>query len=75
MKNKIVEIISDKMEYESLSVDGSESKYEVNIVSDEFDGMSTIERHKRIYALLDRYIKTGEIHALTIKAKTLSETK
>ena len=26
-----------------------------------------------IYALLDSYIKTGEIHALTIKATTPSE--
>ena len=74
MKNKITEIISQKIKYESLSVEGAESKYEVNIVSNEFDGKSTIQRHKIIYALLDDYIKSGEIHALTIKAKTPSES-
>ena len=74
MQNKIKEIITDKMAYESLSVEGAESKYEVKVVSKEFDGMSTIQRHKLIYALLDNYIKTGEIHALTIKAKTPSES-
>tara|TARA_B100001057_G_scaffold345373_1_gene346456 strand:- start:1069 stop:1296 length:228 start_codon:yes stop_codon:yes gene_type:complete len=74
MQNKIKEIITEKMAYESLSVEGAESKYEVNIVSKEFDGMSTIQRHKLIYALLDNYIKTGEIHALSIKAKTPSES-
>ncbi len=74
MKNKITEIISQKIKYESLSVEGAESKYEVNIVSNEFDGKSTIQRHKIIYALLDNYIKSGEIHALTIKAKTPSES-
>ena len=74
MKNKIKEIIAGKMSYESLSVEGAESKYEVDIVSNEFNGMSTIQRHKLIYALLDNYIKTGEIHALTIKAKTPSES-
>ena len=74
MQNKIKEIITEKMTYKSLSVEGAESKYEVNIVSNEFDGMSTIQRHKLIYALLDNYIKTGEIHALTIKAKTPSES-
>jgi acid stress-induced BolA-like protein IbaG/YrbA len=47
----------------------------VQIVSDVFDGKSTIQRHKLIYALLDNYIKTGEIHALTIKAMTISESK
>ena len=74
MQNKIKEIITEKMVYESLSVEGAESKYEVNIVSNEFDGMSTIQRHKLIYALLDNHIKTGEIHALTIKAKIPSES-
>ena len=74
MKNKITEIINEKMKYESLSVEGAESKYEINIVSNEFDGKSTIQRHKLIYALLDNYIKTGEIHALSIKAKTPSES-
>tara|TARA_Y100000768_G_scaffold365199_1_gene326280 strand:+ start:9785 stop:10015 length:231 start_codon:yes stop_codon:yes gene_type:complete len=74
MKNKIIDIIAKNLKYESLSVDGEESKYEVNIVSDEFDGLSIIQRHKLIYALLDNFIKTGEIHALTIKAKTPSES-
>ena len=58
-----------------LDVEGSESKYTVNIISDEFVGKSTIQRHKMIYAILDQYIKTGEIHALTIKATTLDESK
>jgi len=74
MKDKIKEIIDEKIKYESLSVDGAESKYEVDIVSDEFTGKSIIQRHKLIYALLDDYIKTGEIHALSIKAKTPSES-
>ena len=56
-------------------MEGSESKYTVRIVSNVFNGKSTIQRHKMIYALLDGYIKTGEIHALTIKAMTLDESK
>ena len=74
MKNKITNIIKENIKYESLSVQGAESKFEVNIVSDEFTGMSIIQRHKIIYSLLNDFIKTGEIHALTIKAKTTSES-
>tara|TARA_B100001057_G_C22285226_1_gene732342 strand:- start:70 stop:297 length:228 start_codon:yes stop_codon:yes gene_type:complete len=74
MKDTIIKIITEKFNYESLSVEGAESKYEVNIVSHDFAGKSIIQRHKLIYALLDNYIKTGEIHALTIKAKTPSES-
>ena len=38
-------------------------------------GKSTIQRHKMVYALLNDYIKTGEIHALTIKAMSPDESK
>ena len=60
---------------DDLSVDGSESKYTVSIKSDEFIGKSTIQRHKMVYALLNDYIKTGEIHALTIKAMSPDESE
>jgi acid stress-induced BolA-like protein IbaG/YrbA len=75
MKDAITKVISDGIEYDDLIIEGSEAKYEVQIVSNVFDGKSTIQRHKLIYALLDNYIKTGEIHALTIKAMTISESK
>ena len=75
MKDIITKVISDEIKYDDLTVEGSEAKYEVQIVSNVFDGKSTIQRHKLIYALLDNYIKTGEIHALTIKAMTISESK
>ena len=72
MKDVITKVISDGIKYDDLNIEGSEAKYEVQIVSNVFDGKSTIQRHKLIYALLDNYIKTGEIHALTIKAMTIS---
>ena len=75
MKDEITDVISKGIEFDDLSVEGSESKYTVRIISNVFKGKSTIERHKMIYALLDGYIKTGEIHALTIKALTLDESK
>ncbi len=75
MKDMITNVLSKEIEYDKLIVEGSESKYEVKIVSDVFNGKSMIQRHKIIYALLDSYIKTGEIHALTIKAMTISESE
>ena len=75
MKDVITKALTEGIEYDKLTVEGSESKYEVKIISDVFDKKSTIQRHKIIYALLDSYIKTGEIHALTIKAMTLSESE
>ena len=39
-----------------------------------FKDKTIIDRHKIIYAALDSYIKSGEIHALTIKSLTIDES-
>lgn len=54
-------------------VTGDGSKFEAQVISDTFDGMSTIKRHKLVYAVLDEHIKTGAIHALSIRAYTPGE--
>ena len=75
MNDVIKKVISEGLDFDELLVEGSESKYTITITSDKFSGKSTIQRHKMIYALLNNYIETGEIHALTIKAMTLDESK
>jgi len=56
-------------------VTGDGSKFEAHVVSDNFDGLSTIKRHKLVYAALDEHIKSGAIHALSIKAYTPAEAE
>ena len=53
---------------------GTGDHFSVVVVSDVFDGMSLIDRHKLIYKSLEQYI-TREIHALQIKAYTKKEAK
>ena len=55
------------------TVSGDGSKFEAVVISDSFNELSTIKRHKQIYAVLDEYIKSGAIHALSIKAYTNAE--
>lgn len=54
-------------------VTGDGSKFEALVISDEFEGLPTLKRHKLVYAVLDEHIKTGAIHALSIKAHTPEE--
>jgi len=56
-----------------VEVTGDGSKFEARVVSDSFDGVSTIKRHKMVYAILNEHIKSGAIHALSIKAYTQAE--
>jgi acid stress-induced BolA-like protein IbaG/YrbA len=56
-----------------VEINGDGSKFEARVVSDSFDGLSTIKRHKLVYAVLNEHIKSGAIHALSIKAFTRNE--
>lgn len=46
--------------------------FDVTIVSQAFDGVNRVQRHRMVYAALGNLIET-DIHALRIKALTPSE--
>ena len=48
MKDIIENSINEGIKVDKLLVEGSESKYTVSVVSDEFISKSTIQRHKMI---------------------------
>ncbi len=56
-----------------ISVDGDGYKYETTVVSDAFAGLNTLKRHQAVYAAVNSAITSGELHALTITAKTPDE--
>lgn len=59
---------------EVFDLTGTENHYEVNIQSDLFQGMSRIQRHQKVMSVFGPELKTGEVHALSIKAKTKGES-
>ena len=70
---KIQALIAAKMPGATVEVSGGEGKFIANVVSDEFDGLMPIKRHKLVYACVNDEIASGELHALTIVAKTPAE--
>ena len=74
-KKEIKEIIDKALEGSSADVDGSEGKFSANIVFDGFNGLNTIKRHKMVYNCLDSFIKSGELHAISLKTFTHGENK
>jgi acid stress-induced BolA-like protein IbaG/YrbA len=55
----------------TVTSDGN--KYTAVVVADAFEGMTMVAEQKMVYAVLDEHIKSGAIHALTIKAYTPKE--
>lgn len=49
---------------------GGTDHYSVVIISNSFDGLSSLKRHRMIMDLFKAEMETGEVHALTIKAFT-----
>ena len=47
--------------------------YKVEIISDKFEGMNAIQKHRLIYQCLEDMIPI-EIHALSIDAKPIAES-
>ena len=55
-----------------LEVEGDGQHFYATIVSAEFEGLSRIRRHQRVYAALGDRMK-AEIHALSMKTLTPAE--
>jgi len=70
---KIQQLIQQGMPSANVDVSGSEGKFVAQVVSDDFNQLSLIKRHKLVYACVHDEIASGELHALTIIAKTSAE--
>lgn len=57
-------------EIEVFDMTGGQDHYQVSIKSSFFKGMSRIQQHKTVMAVFDKELKTGEIHAFTLKVET-----
>jgi BolA protein len=56
-----------------IDVAGEDCSFEVYVVSEAFAGQGTLQRQKPILALFSEEIRSGALHALTIRAKTPAE--
>ena len=70
---QIQQLIATQMPDAQVDVSGGEGKFVANVTSDVFEGLMPIKRHKLVYACVNDQIASGELHALTIVAKTPTE--
>ncbi len=48
---------------------GAGSNFQVYIKSESFKDLSRVKRHQEVMSVFDAELKSGEVHALTIKAE------
>lgn len=67
------QLIEDHLPGARASVTGAGGKFEATVVSEAFAGKNLLAKHRLVYAALDERIRSGEIHALSIRAYTPEE--
>ena len=72
--NQIKEIIGSYLDdITDISVNGQDCNFSIRIISEDFNNMSALERHKRIMKLFSELLQSGELHAISLDLKTPSE--
>ena len=57
-------------EIDERDLTGTGDHFEARVVSPLFAGKTMIEQHQLVYAPLQEWLKTGELHALALKTFT-----
>lgn len=69
----VIQLIQTRLPEAEISVQGDGYKYQAEIVSTSFQGLSKVKRHQLVYAAVNEAITSGQLHALTILAYTPEE--
>jgi acid stress-induced BolA-like protein IbaG/YrbA len=54
-----------------LQINGN--SFMLKIISDAFDGLRPLKRQQLVYSCIDKQIKSGEMHAVTMQLYTVAE--
>ena len=66
-------IIAAGLVCDHLELTGDGRHWYATIVSSEFEGQRSIQRHQRVYATLGGRLQSDEVHALSMKTYTPAE--
>jgi len=69
----LTQFLRSKFPEAEISFDGEDCNSKVLIVSNDFEGLNTLQRHKLVLGVLKEQFQTGEIHALSLITKSPSE--
>lgn len=69
---EVQRFIAEGLQCEHLHVEGDGRHFFATIVTAEFDGLSRVARHQRVYGALGERMRE-QIHALSMKTLTPSE--
>ncbi len=74
IRGRILEALPGS-EVEVRDSTGTGDHFEARVVSPAFVGLSMVQQHQAVYAPLQQWLKTGELHALALKTYSPEQWK
>lgn len=71
--DQLKSIVEQQLSADEIVTEGDGAHFAIRVISNEFEGLSSLKRQQKIYALVNEHIASGDIHALTIKTYTPEE--
>ena len=71
LKSRLEEAFPDA----EIAVAGEGNRFEIQIVSSAFEGLTRVKRQQAVYAVIGDLISSGAVHAVTIGATTPDESR
>ena len=69
----ITQFLKSKFPEADISFDGEDCNSKVLIVSEQFEGLTSLQRHKLVLGALKDHFQSGQLHALSLSTKSPSE--
>lgn len=69
----IRELLKSAIANAEVEVQSNGNSFMLRVVSDCFEGLSSLKRQQLIYSCINDKIKSGEIHAVTMHLQTFAE--
>ena len=67
------ELLKSQFPEADISFDGEDCNSKVLIVSEQFEGLTSLQRHKLVLGALKDHFQSGQLHALSLSTKSPSE--
>jgi acid stress-induced BolA-like protein IbaG/YrbA len=71
--SEIESLLAQQFSDASIAASGDNGSYQVQIISDVFEGLNAVKRQQAVYRVLNPHITSGVIHAINMQLLTTGE--
>lgn len=67
---QLIDLVKEQLPAQEVRAQGEGAKFDLIVISDVFVGLNAVKKQQAVYAVLNDYIASGELHAVTMQTHT-----